>query len=152
MSNYSLKIVHEERFLFVCTKCCTFYQVVGTQKNMMNLENVSYCGITCTECPAYLAKQNNDDALREKTAKQWNSEEFPLTAQDIDCDGCRTDSGDLMKFCHSCKIRSCARGRGVKTCAHCDGYVCDKLEEQFAIVGEEARARLERIREAIKQT
>ncbi len=36
-------------------------------ENMDNL--IAYCGIDCAVCPAYIAKKNNDDALRQKTAQ-----------------------------------------------------------------------------------
>lgn len=30
---------------------------------------IGYCGLDCEKCDAYLATINNDQALREKTAK-----------------------------------------------------------------------------------
>jgi hypothetical protein len=30
---------------------------------------ISFCGLTCTECPAFLATQKDDDQEREKVAK-----------------------------------------------------------------------------------
>jgi hypothetical protein len=32
-------------------------------------EMISFCGLLCNECPAYIATQTNDDRLREKVAK-----------------------------------------------------------------------------------
>lgn len=32
---------------------------------------IGYCGLDCEKCDAYLATINNDQALREKTAKLW---------------------------------------------------------------------------------
>ena len=32
---------------------------------------IAYCGLDCRKCDAYLATINDDQALREKTAKQW---------------------------------------------------------------------------------
>lgn len=32
---------------------------------------IAYCGLDCEKCDAYLATINNDQALREKTAKLW---------------------------------------------------------------------------------
>ena len=34
-------------------------------------ELIGYCGLDCEKCDAYLATINNDQALREKTAKLW---------------------------------------------------------------------------------
>ena len=30
-----------------------------------------YCGLDCEKCDAYIATVNDDQALREKTAKSW---------------------------------------------------------------------------------
>jgi len=32
---------------------------------------IAYCGLNCETCEARLATINNDDALREKVAKEW---------------------------------------------------------------------------------
>ena len=32
---------------------------------------IGYCGLDCEKCDAYMATVNDDQALREKTAKQW---------------------------------------------------------------------------------
>ena len=32
---------------------------------------IAYCGLDCEKCDAYLATINDDQALREKTAKLW---------------------------------------------------------------------------------
>ena len=33
---------------------------------------IAYCGLNCEKCDAFIATQNNDNALREKTAKLWS--------------------------------------------------------------------------------
>ncbi|HQJ56387.1 MAG TPA: DUF3795 domain-containing protein [Caldisericia bacterium] len=33
---------------------------------------MAYCGFDCTKCPAYIAKKENDDELRIRTAKEWS--------------------------------------------------------------------------------
>ena len=32
---------------------------------------IGYCGLDCEKCDAYIATVNDDQALREKTAKLW---------------------------------------------------------------------------------
>ena len=32
---------------------------------------IGYCGLDCEKCDAYLATINDDQVLREKTAKLW---------------------------------------------------------------------------------
>lgn len=34
-------------------------------------ELIGYCGLDCEQCDARIATVNNDEALREKTAKLW---------------------------------------------------------------------------------
>ena len=33
---------------------------------------IACCGLDCENCAARIATVNNDDELREKTAKEWN--------------------------------------------------------------------------------
>jgi len=33
---------------------------------------IAFCGLTCTECPAFIATQKNDDKEREKVAKDYS--------------------------------------------------------------------------------
>lgn len=35
-------------------------------------EFISYCGLNCETCDARVATLNNDDGLRERTAKLWS--------------------------------------------------------------------------------
>lgn len=88
---------------------------------------ISVCGITCSECPAFIAKRTNDNELRKKTVGEWSSDEFPLTPEDINCNGCII-GGEVFKYCTMCEVRKCATEKGVKTCAHCAEYSCDTLE------------------------
>ena len=107
---------------------------------------IAYCGITCSECPTFIATQKNDDKMREDTAKKW-SEMFkaPIKPADINCDGCPTDSTRLFGYCAQCEIRKCARDKGVKNCAYCADYPCDKLTA-FLKNAPEAKALLDEIR------
>ena len=34
-------------------------------------DGIGYCGLDCEKCDAYIATINDDQALREKTAKLW---------------------------------------------------------------------------------
>ena len=111
---------------------------------------VAACGLTCSECPAYIATRKNDDALRAETAKKW-SEMFKadIKAADINCDGCTSNSPRLFNYCGVCVIRKCAGEKKVANCAYCPEYSCQKLDEFLAQVPE-ARKALEEIRKAAK--
>ena len=39
-------------------------------------DKIAYCGLDCEKCDAYLATINDDQTLREKTAKLWAETEY----------------------------------------------------------------------------
>ncbi len=83
-------------------------------------KSIAYCGLDCEKCDAYIATVNNDDTLREKTAKLWSEiNHAPITAGMINCMGCRTN-GVKTPYCDGmCEIRKCAVKKGVETCGDC---------------------------------
>jgi len=93
----------------------------------MSDKMLAYCGLNCAECGAYIAKQTDDDDLRVKTAREWSRPGDTVSPEDINCDGCKSETGVLFGWCMSCGVRACASGKGVTTCAHCDEFGCDTL-------------------------
>ena len=92
---------------------------------------IAYCGLDCGKCDAYLATINDDQALREKTAKQWAElNNAPILPEHINCEGCRVD-GIKTVFCDSlCEIRQCALKKEVTTCGDCpDMERCQTVRE-----------------------
>lgn len=81
---------------------------------------IAFCGLDCGNCDAYIATKNNDQALREKTAKLWTElNNVPILPEQINCEGCRVD-GIKTVYCQSlCPIRICALEKGVETCGQC---------------------------------
>lgn len=81
---------------------------------------IAYCGLDCEKCEAYIATQNDDNALREKVAKLWSEmNDVEITPEMINCDGCRVD-GAKTPYCDSmCPIRICAMNKGCETCGDC---------------------------------
>jgi len=108
---------------------------------------IAYCGLTCTDCDAYIATQADDRAALERVTAKWRQEyNIPnVTVEDVICDGCLTSDGRHCSHCSDCEIRACGVARGVANCAHCDAYVCDKLEAFFGFVPD-ARTTLDAIR------
>lgn len=107
---------------------------------------IAKCGIVCTECPAYIATRNNDDALRAETAKKWSAMfKTDIQAADIHCVGCQSETGPLFNYCNSCEIRKCAMEKKASTCAACPEYSCQKLDA-FLVQVPEARTVLEGLR------
>lgn len=91
---------------------------------------IAYCGLNCEKCDAYIATINNDQTLREKTAKLWAKlNHAPILPEHINCQGCRVE-GIKTVFCNSlCVIRQCALKKGVETCGNCpDIEGCQTIE------------------------
>ena len=93
------------------------------------------CGLNCSSCPAFIAAKNNNNKLREKTAKEW-TERYraagrnrpPVRPEDINCTGCLSQ-GPLYLYCRECKIRDCCLEKSIKNCNECRDYKCEKLIE-----------------------
>ncbi len=93
---------------------------------------IAYCGLVCTDCPAYQATKADDAEALERVAAQWREEYSApdTTAESVVCDGCL---GDGRKASHpaTCEIRACGVEHGVANCAHCADYACEKLTDLF---------------------
>src|SRR5574344_2246921 len=83
-------------------------------------ELTACCGLDCEKCDARIATVNDDNVLREKTAKLWSEmNHAPITPEMINCTGCRTD-GVKTPFCGSmCAIRKCMQQKKFATCGDC---------------------------------
>ena len=82
---------------------------------------IACCGLDCENCAARIATVNNDDELREKTAKEWSvlNNTPEITAETIHCMGCRAD-GVKFTYCSDyCAIRKCVYEKGFNTCGDC---------------------------------
>ena len=81
---------------------------------------IACCGLDCESCEARLATINNDDALRRRVAALWSElNGVEITADSINCSGCRID-GVKTPYCESlCPIRACAREKPFETCGAC---------------------------------
>ena len=93
-------------------------RVMKLEKGMKDM--IAFCGLDCEKCDAYIATKNDDQALREKTARLWAElNNAPILPEHINCDGCRAN-GRKTVFCESlCAIRQCALKKGVTTCGNC---------------------------------
>lgn len=92
-------------------------------------ELIACCGLDCEECDARTATLNNDNELRKRTAKLWSElNGVPITADMINCLGCRTD-GEKTTFCDKlCPIRQCVLQKGFAACGDCSELdTCPKV-------------------------
>jgi len=112
---------------------------------------VAFCGLTCTDCKAFMATQENDDAKRREVAEAW-SKAFghEIKPEEINCDGCLTRDGRHINYCSVCEIRKCGMEKGVENCAYCIDYDCEKLAKFFE-QSSEAKKTLEEIRQQLKK-
>jgi hypothetical protein len=109
-------------------------------------QGIAYCGLDCSRCPAFLATRSGDMEALALVAARWSSDTgMEVKAESILCDGCRSGSGRINSFCAVCRIRECAVGRGLATCASCQEYPCGRLSSFPAFRGE-GKANLDRIR------
>jgi hypothetical protein len=93
---------------------------------------IGFCGLVCSECPAFIATQNDDDIERERIAKEWaKAYKHDFKIEDINCDGCVSTEGRHIGYCGFCEIRACAIQKTIKNCAYCEDYICEKLNKFF---------------------
>lgn len=110
-------------------------------------EMIAYCGLVCTECPAYIATQTDDLELRIKTAKGWSTKDFKIDADDIICDGCLAVEKRQNMFCSECKVRMCGLERDVENCSFCEEYACESLGNLWKMINSpEAKEKLDFLR------
>ena len=100
---------------------------------------IAYCGLDCEKCDAYIATKNNDQSLREKTAKLWSElNNVTILPEHINCEGCRTN-GVKTVYCDSlCAIRQCAMKKAFTTCGDCADL--EKCEKVAIVIGNNAEA------------
>ena len=90
-------------------------------------EIIAYCGLMCSECPAYKATVADDMAMRKETAETWNKMfGAEVNPEDINCLGCNSDV--LFSHCNVCEIRACAREKALDHCGKCGDFACGKVE------------------------
>ncbi|MCK4352320.1 DUF3795 domain-containing protein [candidate division WOR-3 bacterium] len=110
---------------------------------------IAICGLVCTDCPAFIATQENDDEKRKKVAEMWSKAfNTDLKPENINCDGCLIEKGKLFGHCKVCEIRKCGLEKNVKNCACCDEYSCEKLNNLLKYMPE-AKTTLEEIRRSL---
>lgn len=107
---------------------------------------ISFCGLDCMECPAYIGTKKGNRALLKKTAEGWSTPEEKIAPDDIICDGCVLLGKRLARFSTECPVRICGIEKGVENCGFCKDYPCEKLKKRWELVKTpEARDRLDEI-------
>ena len=101
---------------------------------------VAFCGITCTECKAFIATKENNEAKKKVIAEEWK-----IKPEEVDCDGCLDANGRHINYWNTCEIRKCGAEKEVENCAFCVDYACEKLGK-FHEQAPKAKETLEEIR------
>ncbi|MCF7847742.1 MAG: DUF3795 domain-containing protein [Kiritimatiellales bacterium] len=86
----------------LCAGCAT--ALVGCKTNETagcQKDMGAYCGLYCGTCPLYTGGK---------------------------CTGCKGPTETLADHCKACKMRPCAQAKGIKSCAECPGFPCEKTE------------------------
>ncbi|MBW2062603.1 MAG: DUF3795 domain-containing protein [Deltaproteobacteria bacterium] len=111
---------------------------------------IAFCGLICTECPAFIATQKDDDEGKAKLAASWSTEEQVIKPEDINCDGCLSAGERVIKFCNACEVRRCGFEKNVENCAFCGEYACERLNRIYEFIQTPvAKATLEEIRKSL---
>jgi len=115
---------------------------------------IAYCGLVCSECPAYLATQTNDDVALQRVVERWRVEYHApnMAVEYAICDGCLGVAGRHCGHCAECDIRACGVERGVLNCAHCTDYdTCGRLRRFFGFVphAKETKETLDEVRRVL---
>ncbi len=112
---------------------------------------IAYCGLDCGGCPIHLATLEQDRSKRQGMrleivricSQQYGMDLLPKDV--TDCEGCRSQKGNLFSGCARCEIRRCAIEKKLMSCAFCSEYACQKLLKHFE-TDPSARTRLENLR------
>jgi hypothetical protein len=111
---------------------------------------ISRCGLRCNECAAFKATKSDDDEKRREVAVKWSKQyKADIKPEDINCQGCLSTGERVFNHCNVCQIRKCGIEKKVPNCAHCDEYICDKLED-FLKIAPGNRKLLEKIRNTVE--
>jgi hypothetical protein len=90
------------------------------------------CGTYCGACPAYFAKQSEDEQIKAKRQKRVSSGAAkgipPSNWMDgLRCDGCLS-GGQLAAHCQNCAIRKCALNKQSDArCDDCKELPCSRM-------------------------
>lgn len=106
---------------------------------------IAFCGLNCMECPIFIATQTQDEVLKEQIARDYSTDTFLLSKEDITCTGCHEVEGACKKMCVECDIRKCGMEKELEHCGACAEFPCNFIEK-YAPTESKQRQMLENVR------
>lgn len=98
---------------------------------MTNEKLRAACGLDCKQCPAYIARETNDDELRAKTAVEWSvTFGANFLPEQINCVGCMGD-GVHGGYCFACPVRACVISKAIPHCNACADFISCRIRKDF---------------------
>jgi len=93
-------------------------------------EILTRCGYRCDLCLAYRPNVEGNAANQQVLSDGWHKYfGFRIPAEQIRCDGCLAEDPELID--RGCPVRPCVLARGLRTCAECPEYGCERLAERL---------------------
>jgi len=139
-------------------------------ENKENTNLIAYCGLFCSDCPAYLGRISNIAMLLRKELRRTEYNKFAklmsknsASADLKDFDTCYAVLGAMTMFrcekgCRkgggssSCRIRLCCQEKKLEGCWQCDQFEkCKKLDAHNALHGNAHRENLRAIQKKGKE-
>jgi predicted RNA-binding Zn-ribbon protein involved in translation (DUF1610 family) len=84
------------------------------------------CGLFCPACTLFIGTTEEPQRLERIAVLRNQSIE---TAR---CEGCRSNVRGL--YCKTCKMYTCALGKGIDFCAECNDYPCEEIKNFQSIM------------------
>jgi hypothetical protein len=110
--------------------------------------NYGYCGIDCSQCPAYLSTIQDDMEGLLKLSKEWSSPDMAFSQEEIKCFGCH-QTKKCFSWCAECSVRRCAMEKNLENCAYCKDYPCETIQMPHS-KSPEAKKYLDKIYQTIQ--
>lgn len=87
---------------------------------------ISCCGMRCDLCMAYRPNVEAHPEYRQLLSDGWHTYfGFRIPTEHIQCNGCFPDGNPTIDS--ECPVKPCVTERGLKNCASCEAYICEKL-------------------------
>jgi hypothetical protein len=108
------------------------------------LENgiLTKCGYRCDLCLAYKPNVEINDKRSVLSDGWFEIFGFRIQPSDIICDGCVSCENPVL-IDKACPVRPCVDSKGLKNCAFCEEYICEKLKQRI-VVREDLELKLKR--------